>query len=111
MQLVQPTVSKTIRVYFDVLSDKISSAQMASLKKSLAPINKKKIKGVAITGYANRTSLQKKDDKLPLLRAKTVAIALKKLGINVKPVITAGGISSEKDWKARRVEIVLNIIN
>jgi uncharacterized repeat protein (TIGR02543 family) len=109
MVVVQPSVSTTIKVYFDMGTEKISPVQLRGLKYNLAKINKKKIVGIVIKGFAQKTANQKNDDKLPQLRAKTVATALKSLGITVKPVISAGGYATEMDWRARRVEIVMKI--
>ena len=109
MVVVQPSVGTTIKVYFDMGTEKISPVQLKALKYNLAKINKKKIVSIVIKGFAQKTAHQKNDEKLPQLRAKTVATALKSLGITVKPVISAGGYATEKDWRARRVEIVMKI--
>jgi outer membrane protein OmpA-like peptidoglycan-associated protein len=109
MVVVQPSVGTTIKVYFDMGTEKISPVQMRGLKYNLAKINKKKIVGIVIKGFAQKTAHQKNDEKLPQLRAKTVATALKSLGITVKPVISAGGYATEKDWRARRVEIQIKV--
>jgi outer membrane protein OmpA-like peptidoglycan-associated protein len=62
-----------------------------------------------IKGFVQTTPRQINDEKLPRLRATAVAGYLKKIGIATKPTISSGGYATEKDWRARRVEIVLKI--
>ena len=105
----QPTVSKTITVYFNMGSDKVTAAQGKALSQALAKINKKNIKSIQVKGFVQKTTTQINDQKLPQLRAVAVAGYLKKLGITTKPVISSGGYAKEKDSRARRVEITIKI--
>jgi outer membrane protein OmpA-like peptidoglycan-associated protein len=107
--VLQPSISKTIKVYFDMGSAKISASQLKSLKISLTKLDKKKITSITIKGYVQKTAHQKNDDKLPQLRAKSVAATLKTLGIKTKSSISEGGYAIENGERARRVEIVLKI--
>ena len=109
MVVLQSSANKSFKVYFDMDSAKISTAQLKSLKSTLAMLDKKKIMSIAIKSFAQRTSQQKNDDKLIQLRASNVAKALKSLGITAKSSISAGGYAIEKDGRARRVEIVMKI--
>jgi outer membrane protein OmpA-like peptidoglycan-associated protein len=109
MVVFRSSVSKTIKVYFDMSSTKISASQLKSLKNALSKVNKKKILSIAIKGFAQKTAKQKNDDKLIQLRASNVAKALKSLGITTKSSISTGGYALEKDERARRVEIVIKI--
>lgn len=110
MVVLQSSVTKTIKVYFALDSKAIASAQIKSLKSAIAGIDKKKILGLSIKGFAQMTSLHGNDKKLIQLRAQNVAKALKKLGITTKPTISAGGYAAEKDARARRVEVVLKVV-
>jgi hypothetical protein len=56
-----------------------------------------------------KTFRQINDEKLPQLRAKSVAMALKKYGLTKKPMLSSGGDAVEKDDRARRVEVVITI--
>ena len=109
MVVLQTSSTKTFKVYFDMASAKISTAQLKALKSALAKIDKKKISSIAIKGFAQKTAKQKHDDKLIQLRAANVAKVLKSLGITTKSTISAGGYALEKDDRARRVEIVMKI--
>jgi outer membrane protein OmpA-like peptidoglycan-associated protein len=90
-------------------SEKVTATQGKLLTEALAKINKKKIKAIVIKGFVQKTLSQINDEKLPRLRAIAVGGYLKKLGITTKPTISSGGYATEKDWRARRVEIVLKI--
>jgi outer membrane protein OmpA-like peptidoglycan-associated protein len=107
--VTQASVSKTVKVYFEMDSAKITPAQMKVLKSAIAKVDKKKILSVSIKGFAQKTPRQKNDDKLIQLRAVTVAKALKTMGISAKSSISAGGYALEKDKRARRVEIVIKV--
>ena len=107
--VTQASVSKTVKVYFEMDSAKITPAQMKLLKSALAKVDKKKIVSLSVKGFAQKTVSQGNDQKLIQLRAVTVAKALKTMGISAKPSISAGGYAVEKDGRARRVEIVLKI--
>jgi len=107
--VIQSSSSKTIKVYFNMGSEKVTSTQGKLLAQALAKINKKKIKEIVIKGFVQKTLAQINDEKLPRLRAIAVGGYLKKLGITTKPTISSGGYATEKDWRARRVEIVLKI--
>jgi len=107
MVVLQTSASKTFKVYFAMNSAKISSAQLKALKTAIAKLDKKKITSIAIKGFAQKTAKQKNDDKLIQLRASNVAKALKSLGITTKSTISAGGYATEKDERARRVEITI----
>jgi outer membrane protein OmpA-like peptidoglycan-associated protein len=87
----------------------ISASQSKSLKGALANIDKKKILSIYIQGFVQKTIRQVNDEKLPRLRAQSVATFIKKLGITTKPVISSGGYAKEKDSRARRVEITIRI--
>jgi outer membrane protein OmpA-like peptidoglycan-associated protein len=90
-------------------SAKISATQSKSLKSALSKFEKKNILSIVIKGFVQKTTRQVNDEKLPRLRAQSVAVFIKKLGFTKKPVITSGGYAVEKDQRARRVEIVLQI--
>ena len=109
MVVLQSTFTKTVKVYFALDSKVIAPAQIKSLQSAIAGIDKKKIQGLSITGFAQMTSLHGNDKKLIQLRAQNVAKALKKLGITTKPTISAGGYATEKDERARRVEVVMKV--
>jgi hypothetical protein len=101
--------NKTINIYFEMGSSVISASQSKSLKGALANIDKKKILSIYIQGFVQKTTRQVNDEKLPRLRAQSVATFIKKLGITTKPVISSGGYAKEKDSRARRVEITIKI--
>jgi outer membrane protein OmpA-like peptidoglycan-associated protein len=105
----QALQTKTLKVYFNMGSEKVTATQGKLLTEALAKINKKKIKEIVIKGFVQKTLAQINDEKLPRLRAIAVGGYLKKLGITTKPTISSGGYATEKDWRARRVEIVLKI--
>ena len=107
--VVQSSVKKTLKVYFEMGSTTLGAAQSKLLKGAIAKVDKKKIYQVSIKGFAQRTASQVNDEKLPLLRAKSVAALLKALGISTKPSITEGGYALERSELARRVEITLKI--
>jgi outer membrane protein OmpA-like peptidoglycan-associated protein len=107
--VVQSSVKKTLKVYFEMGSTTLGAAQSKLLKGAIAKVDKKKIYQVSIKGFAQRTASQVNDEKLPLLRAKSVAALLKALGISTKPSITEGGYAPERSELARRVEITLKI--
>ena len=105
----QALQSKTLKVYFNMGGEKVTARQGKLLTEALAKVNKKKIKAIVIKGFVQKTLAQINDEKLPQLRAVAVGGYLKKLGITTKPTISSGGYATEKDWRARRVEIVLKI--
>jgi uncharacterized repeat protein (TIGR02543 family) len=107
--VIQPSTSKTVKVYFEMGSTKISFAQLKLLKVAISKVDKKKILSISIKGYAQKTARQINDGQLPQLRAKAVAASLKSLGISVKPSLIASGYATEKDERARRVEIVMKV--
>ena len=87
----------------------LSTAQYKSIKAFASSIDKKKLIKLTIKGFVQKTARQTNDEKLPQLRAKAVALALKKYGFTKKPLLNSGGYAVEKDDRARRVEVVLTI--
>jgi outer membrane protein OmpA-like peptidoglycan-associated protein len=90
-------------------SSVISASQSKSLKSALGKFDKKKILNIYIQGFVQKTTRQVNDEKLPRLRAQSVATFIKKLGVTTKSVISSGGYATEKDARARRVEITIKI--
>jgi outer membrane protein OmpA-like peptidoglycan-associated protein len=105
--VVPATSSKVFKVFFEMGSSKISTAQSKSLKSALLKTDRQKIVKVAIKGYVQKTLKQVNDKALPQLRAKSVAAFLKGLGITIKPSLLSGGYASELNASARRVEITI----
>jgi uncharacterized repeat protein (TIGR02543 family) len=105
--VVPATSSKVFKVFFEMGSSKISTAQSKTLKSALLKTDRQKIVKVAIKGYVQKTLKQVNDKVLPQLRAKSVAAFLKGLGITIKPSLLSGGYASELNASARRVEITI----
>jgi uncharacterized repeat protein (TIGR02543 family) len=105
--VVAASTSKVFKVFFEMGSAKISTAQSKSLKSALLKTDRQKIVKVAIKGYVQKTLKQVNDKVLPQLRAKSVAAFLKGLGITIKPSLISGGYASELSASARRVEITI----
>ncbi|CAN2169509.1 Listeria/Bacterioides repeat [Candidatus Nanopelagicaceae bacterium] len=109
VRVTQPTKEITIKVYFAMGSDRITTTASKTLTSSISKINRSKVVKIAINGFAQKTYTQINDKVLPQLRAKSVAIFLKKMGYSVKPLITSGGYANERDATARRVEITFTV--
>ena len=107
--VIQPTVTKTLKVFFGMGKYTLTSAQLKSIKTFVVGIDKTKLIKVTIKGFVQKTVRQVNDEKLPQLRAKTVAMALNKYGFSKKPILSSGGYAVEKDDRARRAEVVLTI--
>jgi hypothetical protein len=105
VRITAPTGELTIKVYFAMGSDRISSTASKSLTSSISKIEKSKVVKISIRGFVQKTYSQINDQALPQLRAKSVANFLKKMGYTIKPRISSGGYASEKNSNARRVEI------
>ena len=105
----QALPSKTIKVYFNMGSEKVTASQGKLLTQAFRKINKQKIKEIMIKGFVQTTPRQINDEKLPRLRATAVAGYLKKIGIATKTTLSSGGYANEKDWRARRVEITIKL--
>jgi outer membrane protein OmpA-like peptidoglycan-associated protein len=105
----QALPSKTIKVYFNMGSEKVTASQGKLLTQAFTKINKQKIKEIMIKGFVQTTPRQINDEKLPRLRATAVAGYLKKIGIATKTTLSSGGYANEKDWRARRVEITIKL--
>jgi outer membrane protein OmpA-like peptidoglycan-associated protein len=105
----QPTLTKTLKVFFEMGKSTLTKTQLKSVKAFAAGVDKKKLIKITIKGYVQKTFRQINDEKLPQLRAKSVAMALKKYGLTKKPMLSSGGYAVEKDDRARRVEVVITI--
>jgi outer membrane protein OmpA-like peptidoglycan-associated protein len=105
----QPTLTKTLKVFFEMGKSTLAKTQLKSVKAFAAGVDKKKLIKITIKGYVQKTFRQINDEKLPQLRAKSVAMALKKYGLTKKPMLSSGGYAVEKDDRARRVEVVITI--
>ncbi len=108
-----PVIVKTttkpvvVKVFFPMGSSVLTKSQIDAISRSISTLKSKKNLVISIQGFVQKTSLQINDQLLAQQRASSAAKYLKKSGVQGKYTVVAKGYATERDARARRVEITI----